>query len=171
MPAFFDSYFWSFSNPELWVGVGLLLFVAILVRAGVPKMIAAQLDAKAATIQADLDEAARLRAEAEAMLADIRIQREDAERQASEMLKAAEADAARLAIEAKAKLEEQITRRAALAERKIASAEAQASADVKAAAAEIAAEAAETILAARLATQKSDPLLDAAIGQIGTRLN
>ena len=47
MPAFFDSYFWSFSNPELWVGVGLLLFVAILVRAGVPKMIAAQLDAKA----------------------------------------------------------------------------------------------------------------------------
>lgn len=171
MPAFFDSYFWSFSNPELWVGVGLLLFVAILVRAGVPKMIAAQLDAKAATIQADLDEAARLRTEAEAMLADIRIQREDAERQASEMLKAAEADAARLAIEAKAKLEEQITRRAALAERKIASAEAQAAAEVKAAAAELSAQAAETILAARAAVAKTDPQLDAAIAQIGTRLN
>ncbi|MFY8140971.1 MAG: F0F1 ATP synthase subunit B [Caulobacter sp.] len=170
MPAFFDSYFWSFSNPELWVGVGLLLFVAILVRAGVPKMIAAQLDAKAATIQADLDEAARLRTEAEAMLADIRIQREDAERQASEMLKAAEADAARLAIEAKAKLEEQITRRAALAERKIASAEAQAAAEVKAAAAELSAQAAETILAARVAAGQADPTVDSAIKGLAARL-
>ena len=38
-------------------------------------------------------------------------------------------------------------------------------------AADLAARAAEQILAARLAGQTSDPLLDAAIAQIGARLN
>lgn len=170
MPVFFDPHFWSFSNPELWVGVGLLLFLAVAVFAGVPKLVAGMIDAKAAKIQADLDEAASLRAQAEAMLADLRAQRETAERQAAEMLKAAEEDAKRLAIEAKAKLEDQIARRAALAERKIASAEAQAAADVKAAAAELAAQAAESVLASRLAGAKTDPLVDQAIGTLAARL-
>ncbi|HWW11050.1 MAG TPA: ATP F0F1 synthase subunit B, partial [Brevundimonas sp.] len=46
-----------------------------------------------------------------------------------------------------------------------------AAAEVKAAAADLAAKAAEQILTARVAGQKSDPLLDAAIAQLGTRLN
>ena len=169
MPAFFEAHFWDLSNPEFWVGVGLLLFFGIVwwkARA----TIAGMLDAKSVAIQTDLDEAARLRAEAEAMLADIRAQRETAERQAAEMLKAAEEDAVRLAAEAEIKLEEQIARRAALAERKIASAEAEAAAGVKAVAADLAAQAAEQILAARLASAKSDPSVDAAIAGMAARL-
>jgi F-type H+-transporting ATPase subunit b len=159
------------AESEFWVGVGLLIFLAILiVVAKAPKAIAAALDARAAKIQSDLDEAARIRAEAEAMLAEIRAQREEAERQAAGMLAAAEADATRLAAAAKAKLEEQLTRRAALAERKIANAEAQAAAEVKAAAADLAAQAAERVLAARIAGAKSDPSVDAAIGQLAERL-
>lgn len=160
------------AEAEFWVGVGLVIFLAILIFvAKVPKALTDSLDAKAAKIQGDLDEAARIRTEAEAMLADIRRQREDAERQAAQMLAAAEADAARMASEAKAKLEDQVKRRAALAERKIATAEAQAAAEVKAAAAELAAQAAERVLAARIAGAKSDPLVDAAIGQLATRLS
>ncbi|MDP1631275.1 MAG: F0F1 ATP synthase subunit B [Caulobacter sp.] len=171
MPVFFNAEFWSLANPELWVGVGLLLFVGVVVWvAKAPQMIAAHLDAQAAKIQTDLDEAARLRAEAEAMLADIRAQREDGERQAGEMLAAAKADAIRLAADAKVKLEDQIARRAALAERKIASAEAQAATDVKAAAADLAARAAEHILAARLASATTDPQVDGAIKDLATRL-
>ena len=50
--------------------------------------------------------------------------------------------------------------------------QAEAAGQAEAAKAEVeAARAAEQILAARLAGQKSDPLLDAAIAQIGTRLN
>ena len=159
------------AESEFWVGVGLLIFLGILIFvAKAPKAIAAALDARAAKIQSDLDEAARIRAEAEAMLAEIRAQREEAERQAAGMLAAAEADATRLAAAAKAKLEEQITRRAALAERKIANAEAQAAAEVKAAAADLAAQAAERVLAARIAGAKSDPSVDAAIGQLAERL-
>jgi len=165
MPAFLNP-----AEAEAWVAVGLIAFLAIVVYVGAPKKIAAALDAKSAQIQTDLDEAARLRAEAEAMLADIRTQREDAEKQAAAMLAAAEADAVRMAADAQAKLEEQIARRTALAERKIASAEAQAAADVKAAAADLATQAAERLLAARLASAKSDPAIDAAIAQLAGRL-
>ena len=72
MPHFLDPHMYDLANPELWVAIGLLIFVGILIFAGVPKVIAGALDAKAAKIQSDLDEAARLRAEAEDMLAQIR---------------------------------------------------------------------------------------------------
>ena len=166
MPAFLNP-----AEAEFWVGIGLLGFLAIVIFwAKAPKTVAAMLDARRDKIQADLNEAARIRAEAETMLADIRAQREEAERQAAEMLAAAKADARRMQAEAKVKLEEQVKRRADLAERKIATAEAQAAADVKAAAAELAAQAAEQVLAARVAGAKSDPSVDTAIGQLAERL-
>lgn len=168
---FFNPHLYDLSNPELWVAVGLFLFFAIVVVAGVPKLIAGVLDAKAAKIQSELDEAARLRAEAEALLAQIRQEKAEAEAQAAEMLKAAEDEAHRMEVETKAKLEESLARRQQLAERRIAQAEAQATADVKAAAVEQAARAAQAILAARLAAGAPDPVLDAAVSQIGDRLN
>ena len=168
---FFNPHLYDLANPELWVAVGLIAFFVIVVIAKVPALVAGVLDAKAAKIQSELDEAARLRVEAEALLAQIRAEKAEAETQAAEMLAAAEADARLMEVEAKAKLEETLARRQALAERRIAQAEAQATAEVRTAAADLAARAAEQILAARLAGQKSDPLLDAAIAQIGTRLN
>ena len=170
MPAFFELSFWSLSNPELWVAVGLIVFVAIVIYAGAHKIALGALDAKAATIKFDLDEAARIRAEAETMLADIRRQREETEAQGKAMLAEAEADAKRLAVEAKAKLEEQIARRTALADRRIANAETQATAEVKAAAAELAAQLAQTVLADRVKSMKSDPMVDQAVGQLAERL-
>ncbi|MFK4058016.1 F0F1 ATP synthase subunit B [Brevundimonas sp. NPDC046655] len=171
MNMFMEPGFWSLGSAELWVLVGLLIFVAIVIAAGVPKMVAKALDDKGAKIQSELDEAARLRAEAEAMLAQIRQEKAEAEAQAADMLAAAEADARRIEAEAKAKLEEALTRRQALAERRIAQAEAQATTEVKAVAADLAAKAAQDILTDRLAAAKSDPLIDAAIAQIGDKLN
>ena len=170
MPAFFELEFWQLNNPELWVGVGLLVFIAILWMTGAFKAAMGGLDAKAQKIQADLDEAARIRADAEALLADIRRQRADAEAQAKTMLAAAQDEAKRLAEEAKAKLEEAVSRRAALAERKIANAQAEAEAQVKAAAVDLAAQAAEAVLASRLAGAKTDPLADSAIGELAGKL-
>lgn len=170
MPAFLTAEFWDLNNPELWVGASFLVFLAILWFAGAFRAAGSAIDSKAEKIQADLDEAARLRAEAEALLADIRKQREDADAQAKQMLADAKAEAKRLEAEAKVRLEEQIERRTALADRRIATAEAQAAAEVKAAAGELAAQIAESVLAARLAGQKSDPLVEGAIAQLGERL-
>ncbi len=161
----------SLSNPEFWVLVALVLFFGLLVVLKVlPGALFGALDAHAAKIKAELDEAQQLREEAQALLADVKAQREEAERQAAGMIEAAKADAKRLAEEAKEKLEEQIKRRAEMAERKIAQAEAQATADVKAAAVDLAAQAAEAVLTARLSGLKSDPLVDAAISQMGAKL-
>ena len=140
---FFNPHLYDPSNPELWVAVGLIAFFVIVALVGAPKMIGGALDAKAAKIQAELDEATRLRAEAEALLAQIRAEKAEAEAQAAGMLKAAEDDARVMEAEAKVKLEETLARRQALAERRIAQAEAQASAD-------LAARAAEQILTARV---------------------
>ena len=170
MPAFLEAAFWNPSNPELWAGVGMLLFLGIVYLVGGFKAAGGALDAKSAKIQADLDEAAQIRAQAEAMLAGIRAQRDDAEIQAKAMIAAAHEEAARLAVEAKARLEDSIARRGALAERKIEAAQAEAAAQVKAAAVDMAARAAETVLAARLAGSKSDPQTDQAIAELASKL-
>lgn len=159
------------ANAEFWVGVGLLIFLGIVVFAAkAPQKVATALDAQSSAIQANLDEAARIREEAQALLETLKAERAEAERYAKEMLAQAQAQVDLLQAEAKAKLEESLARRQQVAERKIATAEAQAAAEVKAAAAEMAAQAAETMLAKRLAGAKADPLVDAAIGQIATKL-
>lgn len=155
---------------EIWVTIGMAILFAVLIWAKVPGMAMKALDARGIKIQAELDEALRLRQEAQALLADIKVQREAAEKVAAEMIANAEADSERLRVEAAAKLEEQIKRRQQMAERKIASAELQAAAEVKAAAADLAAQIAEQVLKTRLADLKSDPLIDRAVAQIGDRL-
>jgi F-type H+-transporting ATPase subunit b len=153
-------------DAHFWVAVGLAIFVVVLIYVKVPAMAMTALDARGLQIQAELDQAHKLREEAEALLASIKTQAADAERMAAEMMANAETEAKRYQIEAQAKLEEQITRRAALAERKIATAEAAATAEVKSAAAEMAAQTAEAILTGRVGQAKSDPLVDRAIEQL-----
>lgn len=166
MPAFVNP-----ANAEFWVGVGLLIFLGIVIFvAKAPKAINAALDAKSAKIQADLDEAARIREEAQRLLTQLKAERAEAEAQAKDMLAAAQEEARRYEADAKAKLEESLARRQQLAERKIANAEAQAAAEVKAAAADLAAQAAEVVLTQRLPGVKTDPLVDRAISQLGSKL-
>ena len=159
-----------FQEAEFWVGVALLIFFGLLIWLKVPGAAAKGLDGYAAKIQAELDEAQSLRVEAEGLLAEIRAQRAESERLAADMLAQATADAERIRVEAKTKLDEQIKRRGELAERRIANAEAQATAEVKAAAADLAAQAAEVVLTKRLAGAKADPLVDGAIAQLAIKL-
>ncbi|HEY3797558.1 MAG TPA: ATP F0F1 synthase subunit B [Caulobacteraceae bacterium] len=157
-------------DAHFWEGVGLVILIAALIYLKVPGMAMSALDSRGARIQAQLDEATHLRQEAERLLAEIKTQREASERQAEAMLANAKEEAERLAAEAKVKLEEQIKRRGDMAERRIALAEQQAAAEVKSAAADLAAQAAEALLAARLAGASTDPLVDAAVAQVATKL-
>jgi F-type H+-transporting ATPase subunit b len=157
-------------DSHFWVGVALVVFIAVLVMAGVHKFAWKALGDAGAKVQAQLAEAEDLRAEAQRLLDNIKVEREAAEKHAAEMLANAEEQAQRLQVEANARLAEQIERRGQLAERRIATAEAQATADVKAAAADLAAQMAETVLAGRLAGAKTDPLIDAAISQLAGKL-
>jgi F-type H+-transporting ATPase subunit b len=160
-----------FQNAEFWIALALVALIVALVMAKVPGVAAKALDAHGERIQAELNEATRLREEAQALLDSLTAQREQAEALAKDMLDNAKAEAKLMTAEAQAKLDEQIKRRAEMAERRIANAEAQAAAEVKAAAADLAAHIAETVLTARIAKAKSDPLIDAALAQLPGKLN
>jgi F-type H+-transporting ATPase subunit b len=157
-------------DAEVWIAIGMVVFFAILIRAKVPGMAMKALDDRGAKIQAELNEALRLREEAQALLASIKTEREAAERLGAEIIANAEEDAKRMRADAHAKLEDQIQRRRAMAERRIANAEVQAALDVKAAAAEAAADLAERVLADRLQGMTSDPLVDRAVAQLAGKL-
>jgi F-type H+-transporting ATPase subunit b len=157
-------------DAHFWVGVAFAILILILLRAGVSGTVVKLLDGQAAGVQAQLDEATRIRKEAESLLASIKDQRRETEAMAGEMLANARAEALRLETEASEKLADQIKRRGELAERKIAAAEAAATAEVKTAAADLAAQVAEQVLAARIAVAKADPSVDAAIKDMAARL-
>jgi F-type H+-transporting ATPase subunit b len=157
-------------DAHFWVGVALVIFVGILVWAGVPRLAIKAIDSRADALRARLAEAEALRAEAQALLDDIKAQKERSDKLAADVLANAQEEAKRLQAEAQDRLKEQIERRGQLAERRIATAEAQAAAEVKAAAAELASQMAEGVLKARLAGAKSDPLIDQAIGQMAGKL-
>ena len=157
------------AEAEFWVGVGLLIFLAIAAWKG-RRAILGVLDAKSVQVRRDLDEAARLRGEAERLLAELRAERAEAERRSTQIIADAEAEAARMETEARVRLEEQIARRAQAADRRIALAETQAAQAVKSAAADFAATLAEAVLAQRVASGAPDPSIDRGIAQIGTKL-
>ena len=87
-------------DNHFWVGVAFTLLVVILVRLGVPGMAAKALDDKAKSIQDQLDEAARIREEATALLADIQKQKAETDKMSADMLANAKAEAKRLEKEA-----------------------------------------------------------------------
>jgi len=116
----FDATFFAF--------VGLVLFLALVVYLKVPGMMAKSLDERAANISKELDEAKRLREEAQTLLAEYQRKRKEAEAEAAQIVAVAEREAAALTEEARQKTEEFVARRNALSEQKIRQAEAERSA-------------------------------------------
>jgi F-type H+-transporting ATPase subunit b len=159
------------SEAEFWVAVAFVIFIGVLVRVGAPRLIAGALDDRAARIKAELDEATRLRKEAQALLADYQRRRQEADREAEAIIVAARGEAERLAADAKTKVEEFVARRTKTAETKIAQAEAQAVADVRAAAADAAVAAAEKILSETTKGKVGDDLIARGIADLKTKLN
>ena len=106
-------------DPEFWVGVGTLIFLAVLLWQKVPAVVTKALDARAATIAKELDDARRLREEAEALLADYKRKTAGAESEAAAIVAEAKAEAERFAAESQAAIKTQIERRAKQAEQKI----------------------------------------------------
>ena len=158
-------------DAETWVALAFLCFLGLLGFVGVPKMLTKSLDERGARIKAELDEARKLKDEAAALLAEYRRKREQAEGEAQEIVAGAKAEADRLTIEAKAKVEDFVARRTQMAETKIAQAEAQALADVRGAAAEAAVAAAEKILSEETKGKLAAELIAKGIDDVRKKLN
>jgi F-type H+-transporting ATPase subunit b len=158
-------------DPETWVAIAFVIFLGVLAYLGAHKMIMKSLDDRADRIKAELGEARRLKDEAAELLAEYQRKRQAAEAEAQDIIEGAKAEADRLATEAKGRIEDFVARRTALAETKIAQAEAQATADVRSAAADAAIAAAEKILSAETKGKLAAELIAKGIDDVRKKLN
>jgi len=158
-------------EAEFWVAVAFVIFIGVLGYFRVHKLLLKSIDDRRERIKAEFDEARRLKAEAEALLATYRRKQQEAEHEAQAIVAGARTEAERLGAEAEAKIEEFVVRRTKMAENKIAQAEAQALADVRSAAAEVAVAAAKTILTRTVKDKVADNLLAKGIEDFKGKLN
>lgn len=159
------------SWAQLWSQVALVLFLALVIYLGAPKVIGKSLDDRAAKIKAELDAAKTLRSEAESLLAEYQKKRKEAEAEAEQILAAAKREAVAMAADAKAKTEEYVARRTALSEQKIKAAETDAVNAVRAAAVDLAIAAAEKLIASKVDAKADAALFQSSVGEVKTRLN
>ncbi|MGC9954944.1 MAG: F0F1 ATP synthase subunit B [Rhizomicrobium sp.] len=160
-----------FQNPEFWVAVGFAIVLAIFLRLRVPAMLAKLLDARAAAISKELDEAQRLREEAAGVLAAYVQKAAEAENEVAAIIADAKAEAERFAKEIRAQLRAQIDRRAQMAKEKIEQAEVAALSEIRTIAADTATAAAEKLIAARLNEKRSAALVQESIKELSDKLN
>jgi F-type H+-transporting ATPase subunit b len=160
-----------FAAPELWVLVSFVLFVALLVYYKIPNKVAKALDDRAGKIHAELEEARRLREEAQTILADYQRKQRDAEKEAEDIIAMARREARFYAEESHKALNEFLQRRVKLAEEKIARAEEQAVQDIRSKSVDAVVAAAEMLIARELKGKSAEDLVDKSIRDVAARLN
>lgn len=158
-------------DATFWAFVSLLIFFGVIVYFKVPGMLSKSLDSRADKIRDELEEARRLREEAQELLAEYQRKRKAAEVEAEEIVAAAKNEAVLFAEESARKTEEFVARRTAMAEQKIAQAESQAVADVRSVAVDIAVAAAEKLIADKVTGAAAGKIIDQSIAEVKNRLN
>lgn len=157
-------------NPEFWVAVAFVIVIVGMVWKGTPVLLAG-LDERAAKIKSELDEAQRLREEAQRVLAEYQLKQRDAIKEAEQIVALGRASAERAAEQAARDLAAAIERRRRMALEKIALAESKAMAEVRNAAVDIAIAAVRQILAQDLDAERRGKLIDDAIAALPGQLS
>ncbi|MCV2872336.1 F0F1 ATP synthase subunit B [Defluviimonas sp. WL0050] len=163
--------FFSLRNTDFVVTVSFLLFVGVLIYFKVPSLLGNLLDKRAAGIKSDLDEARALHDEARSILASYERKQKEVQEQAERIVETAKREAMAAAEQAKQDLKASIARRLAAAEDQIASAEAAAVREVRNSAVNIAVAAAGDLIAKQMSAAEKNKLIDAAIGEVETKLH
>jgi F-type H+-transporting ATPase subunit b len=158
-------------DATFWATVALLLFFALIIYLKVPGMMTKALDGRSEKIRNDLEDARRLREEAQQLLAEYQRKRKEAEQEAEEIIAAAKHEAEAMAKDAESKTDDYIVRRTAMADQKIAQAEGQALAEVRAAAVDLAVEAAETLIEKKMSGATGGSIFKSDIAELKARMN
>ncbi|MDN2566740.1 F0F1 ATP synthase subunit B [Aquibium sp. A9E412] len=158
-------------DATFWALVSLILFLALLVYLKVPGMVNGALDKRADRIRNELDEARKLREDAQQLLAEYQRKRQEAEKEAGEIVEAARREASQILADAKQKTQDYVTRRTALAENKIAQAEREAVAEVRARAVDIAVEAARSLIGDKVDATTRGKLFKESVEAVKARMN
>ena len=156
-------------TAPMFIGLAMLVVVAILVWKRVPAAIGKALDSKIELIRDQLAEAEALRKEAEALKAEYQAKASSADTEAAEVLERARVEAGEIVAKAKTDAEALIERRGRMAEDKIASEERDAVQKLRAAAADASARAAARLIAERDDPATDERLVDRTIAELPSR--
>jgi F-type H+-transporting ATPase subunit b len=154
-------------NATGWVAVAAIIVLVIFLWKKVPAAIGRMLDTRIAAIRTQLDEASKLRAEAETLRAEYETRAKTAQAEAATMREHAHQEAHQILVKAKADAEALMARRAKMAEDKIAAAERAAIAEVRARAADTAAKAAGLLIQQQHGADADRNLVDRSIAGLG----
>ncbi|MBV8494035.1 MAG: F0F1 ATP synthase subunit B [Alphaproteobacteria bacterium] len=157
------------ADPEFWVLLAVLVFIAIVWRP-MRRFIVGTLDQRAMRIEGELEEARKLREEAEQLLAEYQKRQREAAAEAQSIVAHAREEAERIASQAARDLEQSLERRQRLAEERIAQAESKAMAEIRAAAVDVAIDAARQVIVSEFDERRGAALLDSAIASLPQRL-
>ncbi len=157
------------ADPEFWVLVAAVIFVAAVWKPA-RKALLGSLDERAARIRAELDEARKLREEAEQLLAQYQQRQREAAAEAEAIVARAREEAERIAAQSSRDLDDALVRRQRLAEERIAQAEAKALDEIRAVAVDVAIGAAREVIVSQIDEERGAALLDAAIAALPQRL-
>lgn len=153
------------SHGTFWVFVALVIF-AILFGRKILTPVMGALDQRAVTVRQSLEEASRLKIEAESLLADARKKRAEAIAEAKDILERAKEEAARTAAELTAEAEQRAKARERMVQERIEAAQASAVAEVRNTAIEVAIAATTEALRTGLSTAQDATLVDHAIAEV-----
>jgi len=156
-------------DHHFWVLISLVILIALVWKPAA-RSITSALDERAVRIRNELDEARKLRDEAEQLLADYRRREREAAAEAEAIVMHARQEAERLAAQAARDLDQSLARRQRLAEERIAQAEARATAEVRGAAVDTAIAAAREVIASEIDQRRGGALLDSAIAALPQQL-
>lgn len=157
-------------EAEFWVLVAFIIAISFLVYKA-KDAVTGGLDARAAKIKAELDEAQKLRDEAQARLAEFQLKQRDALKEAEGIIALAKEEAQRLAAQGAKDLEAAIERRRRMAQEKIALEEQKAMSDLRIAAVDVAVAALRRVLAEDLNAAQQSALIDNAINALPPTLH
>jgi F-type H+-transporting ATPase subunit b len=163
--------FFSLGNTNFVVLIAFICFVGILIYYGVPGKLTGMLDARAAQIKADLNEARSLREEAKTILASYERKQAEVREQADRIVATARDEAMAASKQAKADLAQSITRRIAAAEEQIAASEKAVMKDVRDKAVALAVRVASDVLGKQMSKDTASASIDDAIGHVEKRFH
>lgn len=157
-------------EAEFWVAVGFVILVVAVARK-IWGGATSALDNRASQIKDELDEAKRLREEAQHALAEYKRLQRDAAKEAEEILRLASNEADIMRERARDELTQAVQRREEQAVARIAQAETEATQQVRDLAVDIAVAATGKVLQDNLKGGAGNQVIDAAIKDLPTRLN
>ena len=156
-------------DPTFWVAVAFVIFV-IAVFKPIKGTLIGGLVAKIEEIRREVEEAEKLREEAQSLLANYQRQQRQAMQDAENIVARAKEEAGRHRAEADEAMKEMVRRQEEQAREKIAQAEAAAIQEVKSMAVDLAMAASEKLLADKLVGDEGSRLIDKSISEIPQKL-